>query len=286
MSSPTLVAEQHERGRGGTIATMSIATQPCKLCLQVRELRSSHFLPAALWVGARDSSLKDPNPVVMTRTVSMTTSKQLRTPLLCADCEDRFNKNGEKYVLYWLNPRRAAKVDFPLLERLKLALTTEESHSLNVYAADRVGIDTAKFGYFALSVLWRAAVQQWVMPDGQLTQRVELGELEESLRRFLLSEVSLPSQFALVVTVCTDEASRQVFFPPAPHKAAPWQSYGFLVGGVHFIVFVGETLPSDLRNRCCVTGARHPIFLRDCRRDTFQVFSRLAATSRPVSGLK
>jgi hypothetical protein len=216
----------------------------------------------------------------------MTTSKQLRTHLLCADCEDRFNKNGEKYVMSWLRPRGAANGDFPLLERLKVALPIHGSHALSVYAADRIGIDTGKFGYFALSVLWRAAVKRWPMPDGGSTERVELGGLEESLRRYLLSEAKLPSEFVLIVTVCSDQESRQVFFPPAPRKDRHWQSFGLLVGGVNFIVFAGQALPSDLRSKCCMGAAQHPIFLRDCRQDTFRVFSSLAATSRPALGLK
>jgi hypothetical protein len=42
----------------------------CRLCLHDRKLRKSHLMPAALWAGARDSGLKNPNPVVMTATVS------------------------------------------------------------------------------------------------------------------------------------------------------------------------------------------------------------------------
>src|SRR6266849_165054 len=95
----------HQGGIDSHGSTMNTASGQCKLCLQNRELRKSHFMPAALWAGARDRSLKNPNPVVMTATVSKTSSNQLWTRLLCSACEDRFNRNGERYVLSWLRPR-------------------------------------------------------------------------------------------------------------------------------------------------------------------------------------
>lgn len=246
----------------------------------------SHLMPAALWAGARDPRLKNPNPVVMTRTVSKTSSSQLVARLLCATCEDRFNKNGERYALSWLRPRKIAEGDFPLLERLRLALPIHSSPALNAYAADRVGIDTARFGYFALSLLWRAAVHRWRMPDGRPTQKIELGEFEEPLRKYLLSEGDLPPEFVVIFTLCGDEESRQTLFPPAVRQNAVFPSYGLLVQGVHFNIVIGHALPPDLRNLCCMRSAQCPIFLRDCREDTFRAFSALASTSRPVPDLR
>ncbi|HZO80975.1 MAG TPA: hypothetical protein VFB33_04710 [Candidatus Binataceae bacterium] len=249
-------------------------------------MRKSHFLPAALWLGVRDPGLKNPNPVVMTRTISKTSSSQLVNRLLCSDCEDRFNKNGERYVLSWLSPKKAAQGSFPLLERLGLALPVRSSPMLNAYEADRAGIDTAKFGYFALSVLWRAAVQRWRMPDGTLTQKIELGELEKPLRRYLISDEDLPCEFVLILTVCSDRESRQTIYPPAARRDATFPAYGMLLLGVHFNIIIGRDLPRDLRDLCCMRSQQRPIFLRDCYDDTFRGFSTLASTSRPVANLR
>ncbi len=265
---------------------MNVKMGRCKLCLRESELRNSHLLPAALWIGARDPRLKNPNPVVMTRTISKTTSSQLVTRLLCSTCEDRFNKNGERYVLSWLSPKKAADGAFPLLDRLTVALPTHNSSNLNVYAADRMGIDTDKFGYFALSILWRAAVHRWRMPDARFTQKIELGEFEEPLRKYLLSERELPAEFVLIFTVCCDQESRQTLFPPALRQNAVFRSYGLLVQGVHFNIVIGHALPPDLQNLCCMKSAQRPIFLRDCREDTFQAFSAVASTSRPAPSLR
>lgn len=265
---------------------MSAILGQCKLCLQDGELLKSHLMPAALWAGARDPRLKNPSPVVMTRAVSKTSSSQLVARLLCSTCEDRFNRNGERYALSWFRPRKIADGDFPLLERLRLALPIQSSPALSAYAANRVGIDTERFGYFAFSILWRAAVHGWRMPDGRLTQKIELSEFEKPLRAYLLSQAELPPEFVLIFTVCCDQESRGSFYPPALKQNAVFPSYGLLVQGVHFNIVVGHALPLDLRNLCCMRSVQRPIFLRDCREDTFRSFSALASTSRPVPSLE
>src|SRR5205809_6823010 len=102
---------------------MNAAVEKCRLCLHSRKLLRSHFLPAALWAGARESRLLvNTNPVVMTRRISITTSKQMRARLLCKTCEHLFNKQGERYVLSWLAPKAITRGGFPLLDRLRLSV--------------------------------------------------------------------------------------------------------------------------------------------------------------------
>ncbi len=79
----------------------------CKLCKQDRELRESHFLPAAVYAQLRGNTQQDPNPVLIIRRVSLTTSKQITDRVLCAECEQRFSKSGEAWVWEtWRAPRR------------------------------------------------------------------------------------------------------------------------------------------------------------------------------------
>jgi hypothetical protein len=258
----------------------------CRLCLHDRKLRKSHLMPAALWAGARDPGRKNPNPVLMTATVSRTSSNQLWTRLLCSACEERFNNNGERYVLSWIRPKGITVGEFPLLDRVKLALPIHSTSTLNAYAGDRVGIETEKFGYFALSIFWRAAVQRWRLPDGRLTQQIAIGELEDRIRKYLLSEADFPEDVVVLLTICLDEESRGTFYPPAVRRSAPVPSYGLLVQGVHFSIVIGANIPAEVRSVCCVKSPQHAIFLRDCREDTFRSFSTLASTSRPVSALR
>ena len=71
----------------------------CKLCKQDRELRDSHFLPAAVYAQLRNPADQNPNPVLITKKLSLTTSKQMKDYVLCAECEERLSKFGETWVL-------------------------------------------------------------------------------------------------------------------------------------------------------------------------------------------
>jgi hypothetical protein len=235
--------------------------------------------------GARDRRLKNPNPVVMTATVSKTSSEQLWARLLCTECEERFNKNGETYVLSWLSPKGIAQGTFPLVDRLKVALPIFRTPLLDVYAGENIGVDTERFAYFAVSILWRASVQRWRMPDGRLTTEIVIGDLEDEIRRYLLREAEFPADLAVVFTVSSDSESRCAFYPPAVCQNQVVFTYGLLVQGIHFRIFTGPNIPDEVRNVCCVRSPQHFIFLRDCSRDTFQSFATLASTTRPVPAL-
>lgn len=72
----------------------------CGLCQEPKELRDSHLLPAAVYKFSRTpTAVTDPNPVVVTKNKALTSSKQVTSPFLCGDCEQRFSDNGERYVL-------------------------------------------------------------------------------------------------------------------------------------------------------------------------------------------
>src|SRR2546425_8654579 len=95
-------------------------TGQCKLCLKHdAALVRSHLLPRSLYEMARTPSKKNSNPVMVTSKKVGTDSKQLWCYLLCKDCEQLFNKNGEDYVMRQVFNGK----DFPLLDRLKFALT-------------------------------------------------------------------------------------------------------------------------------------------------------------------
>ncbi len=257
----------------------------CALCLQTRRLEDSHFLPAALYRGLLDHRLKDPNPVHMTKHVSRTTSNQMHNYLLCKDCEHRFNKYGEAYVLKWLAPKKVRYGSFPLFERLNVALELRQMPGIKSYSAANVGIDTAKFAYFALSILWRAAVHRWLLPDGNLRDQINLGEYEEPIRNYLLNAAPFPDNVVVVLTVCTDPESRGTLYPPTLRRGTAFQAYGFLTLGVHFDISMGKTIPSGWRACCCASSPRPLIFSRSCLDRTFRAFASLASTSKPVRKL-
>lgn len=71
----------------------------CALCQQPRELRRSHFLPAALYRLVRAANKPKPEPILTTAAGQQHTSHQAWQHLLCCDCEGKFNRNGENWVL-------------------------------------------------------------------------------------------------------------------------------------------------------------------------------------------
>src|ERR1700751_3332453 len=182
----------------------------CKLCLQPKPLRRSHFLPAFLYRLSRQQGAGNPNPVVMTSVLVVPTSKQMRDYVLCYKCERRFSEQGESWIARQVYNGR----DFPLLDRLNVTMPFHATPGLQIFSGADVGIDTAKLAYFALSMVWRASVHRWRMPDG-MTTSIDLGAHQEPVRRFLLGESEFPAEAVVVVTACTDWVSQATIFPPS-----------------------------------------------------------------------
>ena len=119
----------------------------------------------------------------MTPEIVLQTSLQVSDYVFCNNCEDRFSKGGEKYVTALVY----RKDRFPLLEKIKLALYKVEATHLEV-SAEKIGIDTDKLAYYAVSVVWRAGVHVW-KTIGQQTTSVVLPEADlENMRKYLPGE--------------------------------------------------------------------------------------------------
>jgi len=243
----------------------------CKLCLKAKDLQNSHFIPAAMYKYARTPSHKNRNPVLVTRKRTTTTSKQVTDYVLCAACEDLFNKNGENWMLkqVWNGKR------FPLGDLLNVAHPHYTFQDCLAFSGRAVGIDTEKLGYFALSVIWRAAVHQWNTPFGGKTTVLNLGATEDTIRNYLLGAAPFPKEAVVLATVCSDPYSRGVFYLPSQTSGIPGTSFVMLTLGVHLMIFVGSDIPPIMREMCCVQSAPKLIFQRDAREKTLEAFAQL-----------
>jgi hypothetical protein len=242
----------------------------CKLCLQTKILQDSHFIPAAMYKYIRATSLKNPNPVVVGRERTITTSEQVRDYLLCGECEDRFNKNGEKEVLKW-----ACKGNhFPLGNRLAVAMQHHQRGEVLAFSGSGIGVNTDKFAYFALSVIWRAAVHEWDTPWGKTTV-INLGQGEEPVRQYLVGMTGMPAEAAVVLTVCTDIYSQGAFFMPSPVTNFPGMCFVFLTLGLHFMVYIGRHAGRILQDVCCARSRIRAIYQRDCSEKTIDAYRNL-----------
>jgi hypothetical protein len=241
----------------------------CKLCLEEKkELQESHYIPAAIY--PKNATLEFSSPI----SVSIV-EDHITSPLLCRECEQLFNRNGESEVLLRIAPKLAKK-SFPLHERMRLALPREDHPEIKRFAGYEVDCDMDKFGYFMLSLVWRGAVHQWKKPDGELTRLLPLGGFTEDIRRYLLGTAPFPSDTAVIVIVCSDELSRKAWFAPGDFVEQHCLNFRFHAMGVTFRAMMGRHLPQFFRDQCC-TSARKCIFYGDCERKTREAFDTMEA---------
>ncbi len=250
----------------------------CKLCLQTRELHNSHLIPAAMYRIIRKTQGQD--PIVMTRGHAGTSSRQVRAYELCWDCEQRLNTGGEN----WMATQVYRGKEFPLLERLKLALADYETPTHAGYSASAVGIDTDKLVHFGTGVLWKASLRPWIV-RGPETTTVDLGPYQTKLREFLLGIAPFPPDGSLIVTVCTDFPSQGCFFAPCTVRDAPIPAYTLLILGVHFRFFLSSAIPTPFQQFCCVHSPRKRIIVADHTVPSMQSFGHLLST-KPEASLR
>jgi len=94
------------------------------------------------------------------------TSKEIWAYLLCSECEQRFHKYGENYVLK--NCYRGP-ADFPLQTALVQSGPPIVLPKARVYRTQNVsGIEIDKLVYFASSMFWRASAHLWKDGEGVL----------------------------------------------------------------------------------------------------------------------
>src|SRR5579862_6416188 len=95
----------------------------------------------------------------MTIQAELQTSRQASQWLLCSECEQRFHREGEDWVL-----RYSARDDstFKLREVLLLSCGEHLPQSERIFrCGDIPELNVNALCYFALSVIWRASVRDW-----------------------------------------------------------------------------------------------------------------------------
>ncbi len=90
----------------------------------------------------------------------------------------------------------------------------------------------------------------------------------------------------LLMTVCTDHGSQGLVFAPNPTRGGMFPCFSMLVRGIKFTLVVGDALPLELPEACCVGSARKVIFMRDCTADTQHALGHLYQTADVDSRLQ
>lgn len=251
----------------------------CKLCLEFKELQDSHLNPAFAYRIIRKN--QDSDPVMVTAKRVKISSRQITAHELCWDCEQLFRLNGEDWMAYQV----FQGAEFPLLNRLKVAMPDWERPNHVAYSGAACGIDTTKLVYFGASVLWKSSLRKWTIGATETTT-VDLGSYQERLRRFLLGETAFPAYGVVIVTACTDFESQGCFFTPCSIRYGIVAGYALLMLGVYFRFFFGPDVPLEFQRFCCVHSPRKRIVVADHSKESQHSYGHLFQTAREVGKLK
>ena len=173
----------------------------CGLCGQRRQLRVSHFMPAALYP-------KNKKKALATLTHTVDEPEHIVDSLLCHECESKFNRNGESEVLRWMAPK-AKNGTSPLLLALRQTTPTLSQPDLtchlvicspNEHGAKRT-MKVRRIGCAWVAAICRAMARSATLTYGNT-------QCPEGFRRFeatlnlrvvgsILTRLTTPSQKAL-----------------------------------------------------------------------------------------
>ena len=232
-------------------------TEQCKLCLQrVASLEDSHFLSAGIYRILRDDNEKNPNPWLLTKKTAVQTSRQMSARLLCRDCEQRFSKFGENWVLaHCLRKDRG----FPLASILTSRtpdISSDKTTTRLYYAAKIPEINISALAYFATSIFWRGSIHPW-NDDGSIP--VRLGPFQEHFRQYLMGLQPFPKHCSLSVVVRQGKEIDRLTHAPIGKREDNVHVYKFPMPGLGFSLVVSKNIPQNYRGKCFVHGPGNPI---------------------------
>jgi hypothetical protein len=117
---------------------------------------------------------------------SRISSRQASDYFLCADCEKRFSKRGETWVLgnCWRDEKTFKLRDALLASQPYPGSTRDTKIYLGAHTP---GVDPGKLLYFGTSVYWRGAARLWQV-DRLRVPQLPFGRYEEQFRLFLLDQ--------------------------------------------------------------------------------------------------
>jgi len=255
----------------------------CRLCLKPADLQESHFLPRAVYTQLRTDALKNSNPVLMTEHDSTISQKQIKEYLLCSDCEQRFSKLGESWVL--ANMARIA--NFPLQDMLfsTKPLGVSPDRTFTCYSAAAIsGIDMDALVYFALSIFWRSAAHQWRNIEGAM-DGIKLGPYEELIRDFLLGG-PFPDNIVVQVAVWPEKKVIPVAYTPRRGKAPGYHVFNFMIPGIEFRLLTGKQIPDEVFSSCSYSSPQKLIYMTaQTVSETMETFGKIMAHSKPSKSL-
>lgn len=239
----------------------------CKLCLEEKMLCDSHLAPAGLYRYCKTAEL---GPVRMTTDEIAVANKEVTAFLLCRECEDRLNRDGEN----WLLPKLATiGQKFPFYDLLVTVPPDTAEDGSAAYACsrnDKIGF--RKLTNFAVGVFWKASVHSW--EDGKTEPIIDLAKYRESFRLFLMREGPFPERAYLTIGVTPPEKAVIGFNLPMLRGTHPYHHYLFYVPGIIFALGVGKQVTAEHKQTCFFSDPLHPIIVADLSQDIYKLVGR------------
>jgi hypothetical protein len=242
----------------------------CRMCLSEKQLVESHLIPRAVYDLCRS---EDSEPVKITSTVIMQTSRQTKDYLLCSDCDNHLSKFGET----WLLPKlKTWDKGFPLYDILaKVSPDVVEGDGAAYAASRNPGVDVQAIAHFAIGIFWKASVHSWLKDRKE--PRIDLGPYSDKLRQFLRGQASFPDHVVLNVGVVRPEVTFSNALEPYRGTAAGVRNYIFNVPGMQFVLTIGKTIGSELKRTCFYSNALHPIIVTDLAEPMKEIYREQSA---------
>jgi hypothetical protein len=117
------------------------------------------------------------------------------------------------------------------------------------------------------------------MPFGGKTNLLNLGALDDPIRKYLLGTAGFPPEVVVVATACTDPLSIQAFSIPTRVPGYPGTCFAILTLGIYFRVLIGSGITPESREICCAISKARPIFQRDCSQKTSEALAHIIGFS-------
>jgi hypothetical protein len=207
-----------------------------------------------------DPKSGNPNPWILTEDFAVQSSRQQTAWLLCADCEQRFSKHGERWIF-----RNGLKQDgtFPLATILdsRIPDVAGPANTTRIYHAAKIPeVNIEAIAYFAASMFWRASVYPWRTDGGY---PLKLGPWEEAFRKYLMGEIEFPKDSTLMVIVRERSETDRISYSPVGRRHGTMHIHKFPMPGFAFTLSVSKHLDDWCHNLCFIRGAGNPLIITD-----------------------
>ncbi|WP_200177336.1 hypothetical protein [Ectothiorhodospira shaposhnikovii] len=228
--------------------------EKCELCGEFSALKKSHLMPKSIYKAiARTFQPHDSAPVWASRSQKSAyySNSQITKRLLCGACEDRFNKNGEKYVVGKCMKNAQT---FELKRLLNCSSPSIHVNGSSYFdPKDIPKLNSEKFIYFAASIVWRVTVTDWGNDDISNLENALPNEFKRPLQQYLLNKAEFPKN--IYITVCVDDD-----VDPVPIMSLPSgdiendMHLSFFIPGIKFNVFLGANADLELSSTLSSLG--------------------------------